>query len=459
MTRDQLNLLSDHDLRELGDRYGISSDLQRPELLGLLSSRLASGTALAVPAMAEATSSSIQRVPVTNDGPNPGLPIPPRYGRDRLVLMVQDPGHLFAYWEVTPSTLDRVRSEIGEPGQPVLVVLGPTGEEQREVDLLGGNYYLAVASTATYEARLALRDRHGRLHTLAGSNLVSTPAAGPSWRTDEDWMVVDERFHELVARAGLPGEGGSSALRLGGSEVRLRARTIEQRRLGWDWQDTAHAKVWSSSSLGEGSAAAALIPSSFSSHLLAGPGALPSNQVLTLSSLENALSGAWSASQSSGALVPRVGSSGALGSSEWSNRLLSSSALSSRALSSRALSSTALSNSAHFEIAAPLPLEVLPAVATAGHDIANAPLAAVASGRARQADAEPAQPAQHQSSEPQPVHPGPWNPPAASQPETDSAAAANPEPSAPSTPGYLRGVDTIKQQGKKPLPPAVVRVA
>ncbi|GDY14906.1 hypothetical protein LBMAG53_37840 [Planctomycetota bacterium] len=450
MTRDQLDLLSDHDLRELGDRYGISSDLLRPELLGLLASRLASGTALAVPALAEATSSNIQRVPVASDGPNPGLPIPPRYGRDRLVLMVQDPGHLFAYWEVTPSTLDRVRSDISEPGQPVLVILGPTGEEQREVDLLGGNYYLAVASTATYEARLALRDRHGRLHTLAGSNLVSTPAAGPSWRTDEDWMVVDERFHELVARAGLPGEGGSSGLRLGGSEVRLRARTIDQRRLGWDWQDTAHAKVWSSSSLGEGSAAAP-ITGGFSSHLLAGPGALGSNQVVTLSSLENALSGAWSASQSSGALVPRIGSSGALGSSEWSGRLLSS-----RALSSRALSSTALSSTARFEIAAPLPLEVLPAVAAAGHDIANAPLAAVAASPVRQAGH---QAAQREPSEPQPVHPGPWNPPAASQPEPATSAAPQPEPAAPSTPGYLRGVDTIKQQGKKPLPPAVVRVA
>ena len=452
MTRDQLDLLSDQDLRELGDRYGVSSDLLRSELLGLLSARLASGTALAVPAMAEATSSSAQRVAVASDDPNSGLPIPPRYGRDRLVLMVQDPGHVFAYWEVTPSTLDRVRSEIGEPGQPVLVVLGPTGEEQREVDLLGGNYYLAVASTATYEARLALRDRHGRLHTLAGSNLVSTPSADPSWRTDEDWMVVDERFHELVARAGLPGEGGSSGQRLGGgSEVRLRARTIEHRRLGWDWQETIHAKVWSSSALGagsalsEGSAASALIPGSFSSHLLAGPGALPSSHVMSLSSLENALAGGWSASQSSGALVPRVSSSGALGSS----------GMSSRALSSRALSSTSLSSTARFEIAAPLPLEVLPAIVAAGHDIANAPLTALVTAPARQAECEPFR---HQPGEPPSAQPAPSHPPAASQPEPATAAAANPEPAPPSTPGYLRGIDTIKQQGRKPLPPAVARV-
>src|SRR6185295_11559306 len=72
---------------------------------------------------------------------------------------------------------------------------------------------LAVAPGTAYTAELALRGPDGRLHRLALSNRVQTPAAGPSWRTDEAWMEVDESFNELMALAGLPGSIGASGSR------------------------------------------------------------------------------------------------------------------------------------------------------------------------------------------------------------------------------------------------------
>ncbi|MBA2482044.1 MAG: DUF4912 domain-containing protein [Planctomycetes bacterium] len=172
-------------------------------------------------------------------GPDPGLPIPDRYGRDRLVLMVQDPQHIFAYWEVTPERLEQARHAAGESSTPVLVLMTASGNEQREVDLRGGNYYLAVAPNSTYQAQIALRDRSGKLHPLAVSNQVSTPAASVSARQDEQWMAVDETFHELLSMAGLPGQVRPDS---------STARFTDQRLAAWAWKETG-VKPFSSGSL------------------------------------------------------------------------------------------------------------------------------------------------------------------------------------------------------------------
>ena len=69
--------------------------------------------------------------------------------------MPQDPHHIFAYWELSDKALEAARIELGEEGFPVLVIYGPHGPEQRDIDLLGGNYYLSVAPSSTYRASLA----------------------------------------------------------------------------------------------------------------------------------------------------------------------------------------------------------------------------------------------------------------------------------------------------------------
>ena len=164
-------------------------------------------------------------------GCDPGLPIPEHYGQDRLVLMVQDPHHVFAYWELLPETVARIGRQAQNTGTPVLAIYVGGNTEFREVDLRGGNYYLVVLPDQDYEAELALRDCHGKLHTLARSNRVHTPAPTISSRVDEQWMGVDESFHELLELAGLPGhlQGATGA----GSAARL----ADQRLVAWSWQN------------------------------------------------------------------------------------------------------------------------------------------------------------------------------------------------------------------------------
>ncbi|MBN8526696.1 MAG: DUF4912 domain-containing protein [Planctomycetes bacterium] len=236
MTADQLAHMTLKDLRALAAGRGVanSAKLKKDELVAALAQALSAErreppAPAAAPAGSSAPPQSAQAWQPAP--PEHGLPVPDAYGRDRLVLLVQDPSHVFAYWEVTPATLDRVRAEVGGHGAAVLVLHGPGGSEQREVDLAGGNYYLAVAPGSDYDAELCLRAADGRLVRLAGSNRIRTPAAGPSWRTDESWMEVDESFQDLLALAGVPGSIGSS---MGsGSGQRFRnARQINVRPIG-----------------------------------------------------------------------------------------------------------------------------------------------------------------------------------------------------------------------------------
>lgn len=234
MGTDDLKKLTLIQLRDLAAAHAVpgAAKMKKDDLVAKLAAKLArpapagaiSGGRVAVPSSLATGSSHSAPVAPARTGPEPGLPIPDRYGRERLVLMVQDPWHIFAYWEISPEGLARVAAAAGEGWAAVLLVQTRHGVESREVDLTGGNYYLAVAPGTTIRAELALRDSQGRLHPLASSNEITTPAAGPSDRQDETWMAVDETFSELLDRAGLPGSSGSSVERL--SSAALARRTV-----------------------------------------------------------------------------------------------------------------------------------------------------------------------------------------------------------------------------------------
>jgi hypothetical protein len=326
MNADQLMKMPLKELRALAVGRGVADagKLAKAALVAALSERREAPAPSAPPAGSSAPPQPAQAWQPAP--PEHGLPIPDRYGRDRLVLLVQDPSHVFAYWEVTEGTLARVRAEVGGHGAPVLVLHGPNGTEQREVDLNGGNYYLAVAPGSDYEAELCLRAGDGRLVRIAGSNRIRTPAAGPSWRTDEAWMEVDESFDDLLALAGLPGSAGSSGSLVGSSGQRFRnARQIRARTIGAEGEGIPL----------EMAGAAAARPSSAS---------LVRSTVETLSSASlSSATLARSGTTAGAAVALGTGSGSGLGLLGGSSgQLLSSRALSSRALSSRSLSSGAM---------------------------------------------------------------------------------------------------------------------
>jgi hypothetical protein len=335
MTADQLAKLPLKDLRALAAGRGIagSAKLRKDELVSALATAMAGERREPpAPAAGQAGSSTPPQAQAWQPAPSEhGLPVPDRYGRDRLVLLVQDPSHVFAYWEVAPETLARVRAEAGSHAAAVLVLHGPGGAEQREVDLNGGNYYLAVAPGSLYEAELCLRASDGRLIRIAMSNRIHTPAAGPSWRTDEAWMEVDESFQDLLALAGVPGSLGSSM----GSGSGQRFRNVRQIR------------VRPLSEEAEVAGGAITAPAAAAT---GNPGSLG----VMRSTVET-----WSSASLSSAVLARSvalgsgsGSGLGLGVGLSSGQLLSSGVLSSRALSSRSLSSRSVGSGTVIEGAA-----------------------------------------------------------------------------------------------------------
>ncbi len=243
MTPDQLMRMTVKDLRALAERQGLPgvAKMRKDELIGLLAPLLVQDKAPeVVPAPAAAPVGSSHRevappAPVLHQGPDPGLPIPDRYGIDRIVLLVQDPQHLYVYWEIDAATYHRVAQVAGEGCRPVLVIDTPQGQESREIDLRSGNYYLTVQAQGTFRARLALRSQDGRLHALAAdSNTVTTSAMGPSARHDEAWMEVDEHFDQLLARGGNPALGESSLARFTRRRLQTREVSLDQDDLTTD---------------------------------------------------------------------------------------------------------------------------------------------------------------------------------------------------------------------------------
>ena len=130
--------------------------------------------------------------------------IPDRYGRTELALMVMDPLHLFAYWEVTPESLRQAQDALGAEMEGARAVVrfydislihfdGANAHHTFDIDigLEARGWYVPVwIAEKSYCADLGFVARTGRFHAIARSNVIHTPRAGVSARTDERWMRV-----------------------------------------------------------------------------------------------------------------------------------------------------------------------------------------------------------------------------------------------------------------------------
>ncbi len=137
--------------------------------------------------------------------------LPGGYGRDRIVLQIRDPWWLHAYWEVVGPTFERLKRELGEAFNGCSMVLrvydvshivfdGSNAHRffDTEVGFQANSWYVDTAGPGrSWCADIGLRLADGRFITIARSNTVYTPLAGPSWITDEEWMIPEEAFARL----------------------------------------------------------------------------------------------------------------------------------------------------------------------------------------------------------------------------------------------------------------------
>ena len=146
----------------------------------------------------------------------PFIPVRPQelpafYDQDRIILQVRDPHWLHTYWEVRQKTLEDLRHRLGDDfsrAKKVLRVYDVTNimfngsNANRFFDIqindFASSWYVDTAGPGrAWCIDLGLMLPDGRFITILRSNVVQTPLDGPSWVTDEEWMIPDEMFARL----------------------------------------------------------------------------------------------------------------------------------------------------------------------------------------------------------------------------------------------------------------------
>jgi hypothetical protein len=179
------------------------------------------------PNLIGASESQVQKPPMpASEHPSEPVPeLPGRYGEDRLVLLVRDPWWAYAWWEVTPATFARARSEAPD-GKFVLRLYnitqvvwdGTNHHSSFDIDVQdsAGNWFLDLAKPGdSFCAELGLLDRAGRFVAMVRSNAITLPSDRVSRIIDEEWMIPDADWQRMFEAA-----GGGVTMGVGSGEVR-----------------------------------------------------------------------------------------------------------------------------------------------------------------------------------------------------------------------------------------------
>jgi hypothetical protein len=132
--------------------------------------------------------------------------------QDRLVVMVRDPYWLHAYWELTPRSIERAASALGQHWhgtRPVLRLFQVSSDGsavlQREITIHGGvnHWYVDVQNPPQqYRMEIGYLTSAGQFYCLARSSSVTTPPAGSSDSVDENWADIDQNADRIFAMSG-----------------------------------------------------------------------------------------------------------------------------------------------------------------------------------------------------------------------------------------------------------------
>ncbi|MBN1913292.1 MAG: DUF4912 domain-containing protein [Candidatus Omnitrophica bacterium] len=137
--------------------------------------------------------------------------IPAAYGEDKIVLQVRDPWWIHSYWEVSSGTLERLKNKLGSLFFSARMILrvydishinfdGTNAHRSFdiEVGMHNNSWYIDAASPGrSWCVDIGLLLANGEFIRIARSNTVHTPLEGPSWVTDEEWMIPEDMFARL----------------------------------------------------------------------------------------------------------------------------------------------------------------------------------------------------------------------------------------------------------------------
>lgn len=137
--------------------------------------------------------------------------LPVSYGKDKLVLQVRDTHWLHAYWEIIPGTWEHFKVELKDDFYKARRVLrvydvssiifnGSNAHRFFDIDIneYANSWYIDTGGPGrSWCVDYGLILPNGKFVTILRSNTVTTPLDGPSWITDEEWLVPEHLFARL----------------------------------------------------------------------------------------------------------------------------------------------------------------------------------------------------------------------------------------------------------------------
>lgn len=136
-----------------------------------------------------------------------GLPIPSHYNLDLMRLLVQDPFHIYVYWQFKDSPYDR------------LTRLFPNGDFHTALKLIdettniavffdaafGRDYWFSVFPDRTYKVELGVRSPQLGYIKLLSSNTVTTPRGTVSDQEDvePDYQISADEYVQVLRESHL----------------------------------------------------------------------------------------------------------------------------------------------------------------------------------------------------------------------------------------------------------------
>jgi hypothetical protein len=197
------------------------ADRESDEALAIRAERARAASRAAKPSAAQKQLAEMQRQRARMQDLSTATPTA---GADRLLLLVRDPYWLQVTWEITPSSVTRARTALGQHwhgAQPV-VRIGKLGDDGavggvRQVKVHGGvnHWYVDVADPpARFRAEIGYVDLSGGFYSIARSNEVQTPEAGMGEVGEHAWSDVARNADKVFAMSGgYSADGPSQELR------------------------------------------------------------------------------------------------------------------------------------------------------------------------------------------------------------------------------------------------------
>jgi len=137
--------------------------------------------------------------------------LPAGYNTTNITLIPRDPSWVYAYWEISPSSIETMRKQIGWEFDRSVHTLrmydvslrdfnGENANSWFDIDVgpFANNWHINLwTDNVTYCGEIGIRTPDGRFFAFARSNFITTPRKGSSGRTDLMWMEVrEEQRHD-----------------------------------------------------------------------------------------------------------------------------------------------------------------------------------------------------------------------------------------------------------------------